>query len=202
MIQIIKTITLVYIASLSSAVYSMKTSNELVFYEEQNLPIRDAIQNVVKASGKKVLFDSEIKGTSSFSINGIPWRRVLYSFLKVHDLIIDESQDAIFVHKKNSSKTSQNVSKQKQVDPLVSSIRESVLASNGSHKETIDSEIEIKGVSGSQNNLKAIVLYKGRNQTWSVGNIINEKYRVVKIEEDGLTLRDLNKNDDLTIKFY
>ena len=82
MIQIIKTITLVYIASLSSAVYSMNTSNELVFYEEQNLPIRDAIQNVVKASGKKVLFDSEIKGTSSFSINGIPWRRVLNSFFK------------------------------------------------------------------------------------------------------------------------
>ena len=100
MIQIIKTITLVYIASLSSAVYNMNTSNELVFYEEQNLPIRDAIQNVVKASGKKVLFDSEIKGTSSFSINGIPWRRVLNSFLKVHDLIIDESRDAIFVHKK------------------------------------------------------------------------------------------------------
>ena len=126
----------------------------------------------------------------------------LIHFLKVHDLIIDESRDAIFVHKKNSSETSQNVSKQKQVDPLVSSIRESVLASNDSHKETIDSEIEIKGVSGSQNNLKAIVLYKGRNQTWSVGNIINEKYRVVEIEEDGLTLRDLNKNDDLTIKFY
>lgn len=202
MIQIIKTITLVCIASLSSTVYSMNTSNELVFYEEQNLPIRDAIQNVVKVSGKRVLFDSEIKGTSSFSINGVPWRRVLNSFLKVHNLIIDESQDAIFIHKKNSSETLQNISKKKQADPLVSSTRESVLAPNGLHKDTIDSEIEIKGVSGSQNNLKAIVLYKGRNQTWSVGNIINEKYRVVKIEEDGLTLRDLNKNDDLTIKFY
>ena len=47
----------------------------------------------------------------------------------------------------------------------------------------IDSEIEIKGVSGSQNNLEQLSI-QGRNQTWSVGNIINEKYRVVKDEEE------------------
>jgi len=197
-----KIITFILLVLFSPTFYSMSSSNELVFYEERNLPIRDAINHVAKVSGKKILFDSEINGTSSFSITGIPWRRVLSSFLKVHNLNINESNDTIFIQKNNSLQVEKKVSEMKRNNLFDSRIDNHLKEHNLAGEKSIDNELEIKGVSGSDNSLKAIVSYRGRNQTWSVGNMIDEKYRVLKIEEDGLTLLDLNKNDEVVIKFY
>ena len=180
---------------------SMSTSQELVFYEDKNLPIRDAIKRIAKVSGKRVLFGSDIKGTSSFSFSGVPWRQVLDSFSKVHHLNINESKEVIFIQNDRSIEIPHNLVKTKQDKSLKRAI-DSRIESNKFGKKDINNELEIKGVSGGHNNLKAIVVYKGRNQTWSVGNIIDEKYRVLRIKEDGLTLLDLGKNDELIVKFY
>ena len=185
--------------ALSQTLYSMSTFNELVFYEKSNLPIRDAITHIVKTSGKRVVFDSQIEGTSSFSINGVPWRNVLNSFLEVHNLSINESKHAIFIQKDHLSEKVKNLSLTKKDDVSNSRKLSSVVKSS---KVNFEDELEIKGVSGSNKNLKAIVNYRGRNQTWSVGNVIDAKYRVIKIEEDGLTVLDLNRNDEVIVKFY
>ncbi len=191
-------VTCILFVSISQTLFSMSTSNELIFYEDRNLPIRDAIKNVVKNSGKRIIFDSQVDGTSSFYIKGVHWRQVLESFLKVHDLKINESEHTIFVQK--------NLLKEGSLKPLVTEIKNKtdLLPDNVLDKtaDTIEKELDIKGISGSFNNLKAIVNYRGRNQTWSVGNTINAKYRVVKIEEDGLTLLDINENNKLMVKFY
>ena len=202
MIRLVKTISYSLFMLLTPILYSMSTSNELIFYKERNLPIRDAISHVAKNSGKKVIFDSRISGTSSFSINGIPWRQVLDSFLKVHNLSINESRHALFIQENNPLETIQKFSESNKGDLLNSKLDSSLNKGLESNEKTIDDELEIKGVSGSHKNLKAIVNYRGRNQTWSVGNMIDKKYRVVKIEEDGLTLLDLSKNDEVVFKFY
>tara|TARA_Y100000589_G_scaffold324386_1_gene360486 strand:- start:1325 stop:1855 length:531 start_codon:yes stop_codon:yes gene_type:complete len=176
----------------------MSTTDDLIYYEDQNLPIRDALANIIKNSGKKIIFDSQINGTSSFSINGIPWRKVLESFVQIHDLKVDESEHTIFVQKKYFKK--------KSPEPL--KIQEKIETDLRSDQKLSDSvdlierELDIKGISGSYNNLNAIVNYRGRNQTWSVGNTIDAKYRVINIEEDGLTLLDLKKKNELMVKFY
>ena len=201
MIQLFKNLTCILFLLSCPILLSMSTSHELVFYEDKNLPIRDAIKRVAKVSGKRVLFGSDIKGTSSFSFIGVPWRQVLDSFSKVHHLNINESKEVIFIQNDRSIEIHHNLVKTKQDKSLKRAI-DSRIESNKSGKKDINNELEIKGVSGGHNNLKAIVVYKGRNQTWSVGNIIDEKYRVLRIKEDGLTLLDLGKNDELIVKFY
>ncbi len=201
MIHLLKNLMCFLFLWLCPTLHGMSSSHELIFYEDQNLPIRDAIKRIAKASGKRVLFGSDIKGTSSFSIIGVPWRKVLDSFSKVHNLSINELNHEIYVQNNRSMEIPNLFSETKQVNS-VERVIDPISESNNSKKKAINNELEIKGVSGSHNNLKAIVDYKGRNQTWSVGNIIDEKYRVLKIEEDGLTLLDLDKNNELIVKFY
>jgi len=196
--HIFNIVTCILFVSISQTLLSMSTSNELIFYKDRNLPIRDAIKNVVKNSGKRIIFDSQVEGTSSFYIKGVPWRQVLESFLKVHDLKIHESEHTIFVQKnflKEGSLEPLAVERKKKIDLMPDNVLDKT-------SDAIEKELDIKGISGSYNNLKAIVNYRGRNQTWSVGNTINTKYRVVKIEEDGLTLLDINENNKVMVKFY
>lgn len=164
----------------------------MIFASDTAVPLRFALEKMANQSNKRLLFENDLSGSVSYSLNGVFWREALELLLKVNQLAKEETDKSIFFYKKTQtpisfSKTNQNLVKTSKDLPDV--------------EAKLQDRVKISGISGSENNFLAIVNYNGHNQIWSQGKLIDGKYKVIRIENTGLTLKNEQDGEEQQFNF-